>query len=387
MATNLIDLARAQLTPEVIQRASSLVGESPASTQRAMEAAAPTIFAGLVQEGSSVTGASHLMQMLDETGLSGSMAGLAERREAESAAAESLMASGKELFGRLFGGRAGSVVEATAISSGVKHASMSSLLGLTTPLVLGALGSEIATRHLDATGLAALLAEQKSSVARLLPTGAAAALGLSAVSRREPVKTRVIDVKETPNRFPWLVLLAVALALLVGFALRNRTASRSVAAPIPEIPVAPPVVHAPPAANVPLVGQGTASEQLARFLAAPEGPLPKRFVLDNLDFDAATAVLVPGASTTLDRVAEVLKAHPTAQIVLEGHTDNVGDPATNRALSQNRADAVKAALVARGIAADRIGTAGLGQQQAIATNETEEGRAQNRRTEIVVMRR
>ena len=51
MTTNLLDLARAQLTPEVIQRASSLVGESPASTQRAMEAAAPTIFAGVVQEG------------------------------------------------------------------------------------------------------------------------------------------------------------------------------------------------------------------------------------------------------------------------------------------------------------------------------------------------
>jgi outer membrane protein OmpA-like peptidoglycan-associated protein len=381
MATNLVDLARAQLTPEVIQRASSLVGESPASTQRAMEAATPTIFAGLVQEGSSVKGASHLLQMLDETGLSGSMAGLAERREAESGAAESLMASGKELFGRLFGGRAGSVVEATAISSGIKHASMSSLLGLTTPLVLGALGSEVATRHLDAAGLATLLAEQKSSVVRMLPTGAATALGLSAVSTREPVRARALEVKPTTMRFPWIVLLAVALALIVGFALRNRGTPRPVAAPVPDIPVAPPVVR------VPLVGQGTASQQLGQFLALPSGELPKRFVLDNLNFDTATAQLVPGAATTLDSVAAVLKDHPTAQIVLEGHTDNVGDPASNRVLSQNRADAVKAALVARGVAADRISTAGIGQQQPIATNETEEGRAQNRRTEIVVMRR
>jgi outer membrane protein OmpA-like peptidoglycan-associated protein len=352
-----------------------------------MEAAAPTIFAGLVQEGSSVTGASHLLQLLDETGLSGSMAGLAERQEAESGAVESLMATGKELFGRLFGGRAGSVVEATAISSGVKHASMSSLLGLTTPLVLGALGTEVATRHLDAAGLATLLAEQRSSVVRMLPTGAATALGLSTVSTREPARARAIAVKETPIRFPWLVLLAVALALIVGFALRNRTATRPVTAPPHEVQIAPPVVHAPPAANVPLVGQGTASQQLAQFLAAPSGELPKRFVLDNLNFDTATAQLVPGAATTLDSVAAVLKEHPTAQIVLEGHTDNIGDPASNRALSQSRADAVKAALVARGVAADRISTAGIGQQQPIAGNETEEGRAQNRRTEIVVMRR
>jgi outer membrane protein OmpA-like peptidoglycan-associated protein len=388
MTTNLLDLARAQLTPEVIQRASSLVGETPASTQRAMEAAAPTIFAGIVQEGSSVSGAGHLLRILEETGLSGTMAGIAERKEAESGALDSLVTTGKELFGRLFGGRVGSLVDATAASSGVKHSSMSSLLGLTTPLVLGALGSEVATRHLDAAGLSRLLAEQKSTVARMLPSGAAAALGLSGVSTREPVDSRAVVVKPAPARFPWILLLAIPLALLVGFALRNRSTPR-VQERVPDVVVAPPVVRAPPTVTIPtpLVGQGTASQQLALFLAAPDGQVPKRFVLDNLNFDTATAQLVPAAATTLDSVTAVLKAHPTAQIVLEGHTDNVGDPASNRVLSQNRADAVKAALVARGIAADRIMTAGLGQQQPITTNDTEEGRAQNRRTEIVVTRR
>lgn len=387
MTTSLLDQARAQLTPEVIQRASSLVGESPANTQRAMEAAAPTIFAGIVQEGSSVTGASHLLELLEETGLSGSMAGIAERREAESGAVESLVATGKELFNRLFGGRAGSVVEATAISSGMKYASMSSLLGLTTPLVLGALGSEVASRHLDAAGLAALLVEQKSSVVRMLPTGPATALGLSAVPTRDPVSTRALDVKSTPARFPWIVLVAVALALIVGFALRNRVMSHRIAAPVPDVAVAPPVVHAPPPGTDPLLRQATTSRQLAVFLGSPGGELPKRFVLDRLDFDPATAALEPAAATTLDSVAIVLKDHPTAQIVLEGHTDNAGDPASNRVLSQSRADAIKAALVARGVAADRISTAGLGQQQPVASNDTEEGRAQNRRMEIVVLRR
>ena len=387
MTTNLLDLARAQLTPEVIQRASSLVGESPASTQRAMEAAAPTIFAGVVQEGSSLSGASHLMRMLDETGLTGSMAGLAERKEAESGALESLVATGNELFGRLFGGRAGSVVEATAASSGVKSSSMSSILGLTTPLVLGALGSEIASRHLDAAGLASLLSEQKSAVARMLPTGAAAALGLSGAPTREPVNTRAVDVKPGPMRVPWLLLAAVALALIVGSALRNRTVSKPVSPTVPDVGVAPPVVRAPSVGNTPVVGQGTASRQLALFLATPTGELPKRFVFDNLTFDSTTAQLAPTSTATLDSVAAVLNEHPTAQIVLDAHTDNVGGPAGNRALSQNRADAVKAALVSRGVAADRISTLGVGQDRPIAANDSEEGRAQNRRTEIVVVRR
>ncbi len=387
MTTNLLDLARAQLTPEVIQRASSLVGETPASTQRAMEAAAPTIFAGIVQEGSSVTGASHLLRILEESGLSGSMAGVAERNEAESGALDSLVATGTELFGRLFGGRVGSLVDVTAHSSGVKHSSMSSLLGLATPLVLGAVGSEVASRHLDAAGLSRMLAEQKSNVARMLPTGAAAALGLSAISTREPAGARSVVVQPMPTRFPWILLLAIPLALLVGFALRNRAASQRVRETVPDVVVAPPVVRAPPAVTAPPVGQGTASQQLALFLAAPDGQLPKRFVLDNLDFDFATGQLVPAAATTLDSVAAVLKDHPTAQIVLEGHTDNMGSPAENRVLSQKRTDAVKSALVARGVATDRIGTAGLGQERPIATNDSEEGRAQNRRTEIVVTRR
>lgn len=387
MTTNLLDLARAQLTPEVIQRASSLVGETPATTQRAMEAAAPTIVAGLVQEGSSVSGASHLLQILEETGLAGSMPGIAERKEAESGALDSLVTTGKELFNRLFGGRVGSLVDATAASSGVKHSSMSSLLGLTTPLVLGAVGSEVATRHLDAAGLAQLLSEQKSTVMRMLPSGTAAALGLTGTSARPTIDPRGVVVKPAPARFPWILLLAIPLALLVGFALRNRAESRRIRETVPSVVIVPPVVRAPPAVTPPLVGQGTASQQLALLLAAPDGPLPMRFVLDNLNFEFATAQLVPASATTLDGVADVLKAHPTALIVLEGHTDNVGDPAGNQVLSKNRADAVKSALVARGVAADRISTAGMGQEQAITANDTEAGRAQNRRTEIVVTRR
>ena len=387
MTTNLLDLARAQLTPEMIQRASSLVGETPANTQRAMEAAAPTIVAGLVQEGSSVSGASHLLRIMEETGLTGSMAGIAERKEAESGALDSLVTTGKELFGRLFGGRASSVVDATAASSGVKQSSMSSLLGLATPLVLGAVGSEVATRHLDAAGLARLLSEQKSNVMRMLPSGAAAALGLTGSSTRETIDPRGVVVKPAPARFPWILLLVIPLALLVGFALRNRAESQRAREAVPDVVIVPPVVRAPPAVTPPLVGQGTASQQLALFLAAPDGQLPKRYVLDNLNFDIATAQLLPASATTLDSVADVLKDHPTAQIVLEGHTDNVGDPAGNRVLSKNRAEAVKGALVARGVAADRISTAGIGQDQAITTNDTEAGRAQNRRTEIVVTRR
>jgi len=83
-------------------------------------------------------------------------------------------------------------------------------------------------------------------------------------------------------------------------------------------------------------------------------------------------------------LAQILNAYPNAQVQLSGHTDNTGAPDANRTLSLDRANAVKQMLVNRGVGADRIATNGLGQDRPIASNDTEQGRAQNRRLELTV---
>jgi outer membrane protein OmpA-like peptidoglycan-associated protein len=102
-------------------------------------------------------------------------------------------------------------------------------------------------------------------------------------------------------------------------------------------------------------------------------------------FASGKSELLPAAQTKLNDVAEALtKQDPDAKMVVEGHTDSQGDDAFNQKLSQARAESVRAYLVSRGIAADRITAQGVGESRPIADNASAEGRANNRRVEIVV---
>jgi len=132
------------------------------------------------------------------------------------------------------------------------------------------------------------------------------------------------------------------------------------------------------------VAPGSINYNLAKFLGDPSAQVPKTFVFDNLNFQAATTDLTAESQPTVNNLASVLKAYPNSQVKLVGYTDNTGNLEANQTLSQNRADAVKSILVNQGISADRITTQGQGPNNPVASNDTEDGRLRNRRTELVV---
>ncbi|MFN3984777.1 MAG: OmpA family protein [Rhodocyclaceae bacterium] len=109
----------------------------------------------------------------------------------------------------------------------------------------------------------------------------------------------------------------------------------------------------------------------------------------NLDgrilFDTDTDTLSNEARGLIARIADALRLIEIDDVLVEGHTDNVGDPAYNQALSLRRADAVARELATHGIADDRIARRGHGSSRPIADNRSAEGRAQNRRVAIVVL--
>lgn len=102
-------------------------------------------------------------------------------------------------------------------------------------------------------------------------------------------------------------------------------------------------------------------------------------------FASNESTLLPAAMVKLNEVADALiKGNPDSNITVEGHTDSQGQRQYNMDLGQKRANAVRDQLVARGVAADRIKAVGVGPDRPIADNKTAEGRANNRRVEIIV---
>ncbi|MGD0216284.1 MAG: OmpA family protein [Desulfobaccales bacterium] len=102
-----------------------------------------------------------------------------------------------------------------------------------------------------------------------------------------------------------------------------------------------------------------------------------------INFDVDKATIKPESQPALDYVAQMLKDNPDLNLTIAGHTDSTGTWAHNKTLSENRARAVLEALVSRGIAAGRLASVGYGQDKPIADNATEEGRAKNRRVELI----
>lgn len=134
-------------------------------------------------------------------------------------------------------------------------------------------------------------------------------------------------------------------------------------------PAAPAVAPTPPAQYVP----GAAAEPV---------DVPRRLVLEGVNFEFDKATLRPEDREVLDKNYEELKQWGDIKVEVSGHTDSIGTDRYNMGLSLRRADTVRSYLINKGIAADRLVAKGYGESEPIATNDTDEGRFQNRRVEL-----
>ncbi|MBB5713036.1 OmpA family protein [Sphingomonas xinjiangensis] len=197
-----------------------------------------------------------------------------------------------------------------------------------------------------------------------------------------------IEKKKGFNWLPWLLLALGILALLLALSRCDRDDAAAVA-PVDNTTAAeatPPaeVVATTPNANTATALVGTSG--LGGYLAGAE-PTPRTFTFEKLNFDTAKSEIRSEDAAEVNEVATTLTQYPTTRIRIAGYADARGADAANAALGKARAESVKAALAAKGVDANRIETVSGGENDPVDTNATDDGRFENRRTELVVTAR
>ena len=381
MALEVINMAKTYLTPDVLSQLGRMLGESAATTERTLGSAVPALLGGLLNKVSAPGGAQSLLSIVQQGGFGSDFLSGFQNLLTGSAQSDKLLTMGKGLLDSVFGSQRGAVTETVASASGVSGGSASSALAMAAPLVMGLIGKEVTTNGLTASGLSSWLNSQKESIARFAPPGLAGALGLNSMSDLGGTATRAVrTVTEETQRagnklLPWLLL---AGAVVLGFLLYRSCAPA--ASTLSRITL-------PGGQTIELL-QNSFNANLAKYLANPaDMEVPKRLVFDNLNYDSGTTRITLESQPTVAALATILKAYPSAEIRLEGHTDNTGDAGANKKLSLDRAEAVKEMLVLGGVDGARISTEGFGSDRPVADNDSADGRARNRRTECVVTKK
>ena len=399
MSINFLDLIKSQLTGgSTLDLISGFLGESPTTTKSGLGAALPAILGSVVKAGSTTDGASNLMNMIKNGGYDGSaldnIAGLLSGGKAT----DSFLSGGSSLITSLLGNNAGTIANLIGGASGMKGGSVSSMLSMAAPLIMGMIGKHTASTGMGASALSSLLVSQAPAIKAALPANMANALGFANIGN---TANQTVDTVETAatggfNFLPWL-LGAVALAVLffgwkacsaktetpavVTKAVEptKDTASRSAAAVAEMFKVTLPggvALEAP---------KGSLEDQLVTFIQSTDTvSKTKWFNFDRLLFETGKATLKAESQAQLANVAAILKAFPKVAVKVGGYTDNVGNPASNMKLSADRAKTVASELAKLGIAAARMVPEGYGDKNPVGDNTTEAGRAANRRIALRV---
>lgn len=396
---NLLDSVTSLLTPDLVGKAASFLGESESGVTKALGGIAPAVLQGIISNAGTDGGAG-IMNMAKQAAGSGILDNLGGLF---GGSGNSMMSMGTSLLSGLFGNKTSMLGNLISSFAGVKSSSSNSLMSAITPMVLGLVGKHVISNGLSSQGLVSWLTGQKDAVAKAVPAG----LNLSSIfdDGAPKVKHTATTYREpdpAPSGMPkWLLpLLLLALgALALWYFLKGcnptpeATATIDTVKTVVEAPA--PVVAAPvrESLKVKLANgveidafKGGVEDRLIACIndAACVPGKELWFDFDDINFDMASATITAESQRQVKNIAEIVKAYPKLKLKIGGYTDKTGDAAANKKLSQERADNVTAAIVAAGANAAQLEKAeGYGSEFAkVAADAPDEERKADRRISV-----
>jgi OmpA-OmpF porin, OOP family len=430
MSFNLLDAAKGLFTNEMVSKASSYLGESEGGVTKAMGGILPSIIGGLIDKSSNHDGANAIANMAQEQNNGGILNNLGGFFGNDGGG---LLSKGAGMLSGLFGNNSNMLTSLISNFAGIKSSSTSSLLSMAAPAILGLLGKHAASNNLGASGIASLLSSQKSSVAAAMPAG----LNLSSVfsgfgdkaatvvnHTSAKATTYVNEVEEKSGgamKFLLPLLLLAALAAGVWYFTKDgcnkgtdvvvtdtthttatttenttSTTTTTTVAAAPTVTVdsltglvsydlgAPMDLELPGGVKLAGVATNGFENNLVNFIKTGTIDTVNKSAnwldLHNVQFISGKTIYAGNAEAQVKNAGAILKAYPNVKIKIGGYTDASGDAAKNKALSQSRADKVKADMIAAGAKADQISEAvGYGSQFAKAATTDKVGMAKDRK--------
>jgi outer membrane protein OmpA-like peptidoglycan-associated protein len=383
MSFNLLDSVKQFFTNEVISKAASALGESQSNVSQAVSGAIPTILSSLVAKATSGDhGATNILQLAKDASGSGVLGNLGNLFG--SADNNNIISAGFDTVKSLFGDKFNNVVHAISNYSGIKDSSASALLSGITPAALAVLGNHVNTNNTNAGGLASSLESHKSQILAALPTGLSSIASLTGLSSMSGTTRSAMSSSSDGSRKGMKFLLPLLLALIViglliwFFSRGCNSDSASVSTnDTTQTHVDTTMATGPVSIKVKLPDgteldayKGGMEDQLVTFLMTDYSKLGEDslkkiwFDFDDLTFKTGSAEITPESQHQINNIVAILKAFPKSNIKIGGYTDKTGDEATNKKLSADRAQAVKAALDKMDMAKQVTGAEGYGSDYA-----------------------
>lgn len=410
MAINLLELLQSQVGGELVGQASKFLGETEVNTGKAVGSIFPTLLGSLVGKASTESGSRGILDYIKTNNIDGSILNSLGGLFSGGQATDSLLSNGGGILKFLVGDKLGSIVDVISNVSGVKTGTSSSLLKMAAPLLMGVVGKFVKEKALDAMGLKNLLGGQREFISKGIPAALTGVLGLATNAGGGAPKMPAGPSAPSGgnNLLKWALPILLLLALIYFFGRKGcsqkveTTSTEMVdsvklaqdAAMAEQKRVADSIADSRSVFTLPgglslNTKKGSFTDKFVSFFADSLAKAdPKMaFTFDGVQFKTGSDSLTMESYAQLDELASVLTAYPKVYIRVVGHTDNVGDAAMNKKLSDARAKSVKAYLVGKGIVGRRIETLGMGQTSPVGDNNTEAGKTMNRRVEVFVTRK
>jgi OmpA-OmpF porin, OOP family len=394
MADSLLTRLTSSISPSTIAQVAAQLGVPEPIVSRGLALSSATVFGAMVNKSDDRGAMQQILDTASRVSSDSLATGVSTGQLADPAS--SMMSTARGFLSSLFGGMPTWAADLIGGQTGMGPTAAASMLALGAHAVMNFIGGRVRD-GMTASSFASLLNSEAPSVFKQLPASFNSAFRAHFTN----IPATATTLGEWPERkersyMPWVATAAIVAA---GFWLGLRMLGTN-PRPTTEIQV----VGTSGTIGLPDLGrfmprtlangrsimipERGVENRLLGFITSSQAPDKVTwFDFDRLLFDSGSATLQPQSNDQLRAVAAILKAYPNAYVKIGGYTDNVGSPADNRKLSEERAVNVRAQLISLGVEPYRLEAEGYGETHPVADNSTDSGRAANRRISMLVIQK